>query len=908
MRTKFLLLLIFTMGIHLYSSQSSDTGTEITYPTPAAASLATYNNVPVSMQTGVPDISYPLISVPTNSKKVQINLGLNYHSGNTGSDQGTGNVGKGWTLLGPSMISKELIADFDEKYDDAEVLHVYKKNEFDDMYNFSIPGESGKFRILRDTINNTFQILQLTPYTSKIEYHRNNNNSTLIIDSFTVTSDTGIQYKFQEYDISRQNVFLWAHPWNGGIMGNKKYRSAYHLTSILDEKNIEIVKYTYFRDIKQVQGDALSDEEYNKLVRIEIKDHGIIEINNEKVGRAIGSKDEEFELKNIVFKTFDQRFIKKYVFGYSAISDNFSRLLDYFKQIDSNNAEIEKYQFEYIGLSNNEPDQTNVSATLLRSVYLPTGGIIRYNFEIAPYDYTQKTITTDPVIEEFANVSFDKVNNGVKKYFFTVSSAKDIIIDAQNAGNLLNHSWSLQFFKKVGSTYQLAPYAMGSPIGYDPNAQLTRTINFEPGEYYAEVHSNDLNVQLFLPALFTASEKISEGGEKIITIPLYRSSRIKSIQHFNGVITNPVKSVNYDYSKFSNPSTPSGVQFDEGIIYTNIKITQSGDNGYSKYYFDTAYDYPQTLPYWPYYNITSKGVMKKKEDYNAVGQMVSENIFEYTMQEFDAPSYYLPSSSITVKTGWMREERVISKNYFSSGMIEAKKEVFRSLAHRYVSLEKSTSFDGSIQETHYLYPQDKNHQRLLAANITSTPLEVKAISKKNAADAGIQISKTETKYDNPAYLQPSSVVSYDSQNKLASEVTFNRYDAKGNPEQYTTKDGIPVSFVWGYSKTQPIAKIEGATYAQIEAYITDIVNKSNADVNDATEVDLQNALDTFRTLPQFSGFQITTYVYDPLVGMKTTTPPSGIRAVYRYDNAGRLKHIEDENGNILKKHEYNYSH
>lgn len=256
----------------------------------------------------------------------------------------------------------------------------------------------------------------------------------------------------------------------------------------------------------------------------------------------------------------------------------------------------------------------------------------------------------------------------------------------------------------------------------------------------------------------------------------------------------------------------------------------------------------------------------------------------------------------------MREERVISKNYFSSGMIEAKKEVFRSLAHRYVSLEKSTSFDGSIQETHYLYPQDKNHQRLLAANITSTPLEVKATSKKNAADAGIQISKTETKYDNPAYLQPSSVVSYDSQNKLASEVTFNRYDAKGNPEQYTTKDGIPVSFVWGYSKTQPIAKIEGATYAQIEAYITDIVNKSNADVNDATEVDLQNALDTFRTLPQFSGFQITTYVYDPLVGMKTTTPPSGIRAVYRYDNAGRLKHIEDENGNILKKHEYNYSH
>ncbi|RTZ48468.1 hypothetical protein EJ377_13050 (plasmid) [Chryseobacterium arthrosphaerae] len=61
-------------------------------------------------------------------------------------------------------------------------------------------------------------------------------------------------------------------------------------------------------------------------------------------------------------------------------------------------------------------------------------------------------------------------------------------------------------------------------------------------------------------------------------------------------------------------------------------------------------------------------------------------------------------------------------------------------------------------------------------------------NKKDSSDPGKIISRAETKYENPGNKYPSSVISYDAQNNLASEVTFNRYDIKGNLEQYTTKE------------------------------------------------------------------------------------------------------------------------
>lgn len=52
---------------------------------------------------------------------------------------------------------------------------------------------------------------------------------------------------------------------------------------------------------------------------------------------------------------------------------------------------------------------------------------------------------------------------------------------------------------------------------------------------------------------------------------------------------------------------------------------------------------------------------------------------------------------------------------------------------------------------------------------------------------------------------------------------------------------------------------------------------------------------------------MTSYTYEPLVGMTSQTDPRGYTLIYEYDTANRLKTIKDEDGNILEHYEYNYA-
>ncbi|WP_336687730.1 hypothetical protein [Chryseobacterium bernardetii] len=257
----------------------------------------------------------------------------------------------------------------------------------------------------------------------------------------------------------------------------------------------------------------------------------------------------------------------------------------------------------------------------------------------------------------------------------------------------------------------------------------------------------------------------------------------------------------------------------------------------------------------------------------------------------------------------------LSKNRFESilnNTIVTETEYFYdNPSHYQLSKQKKTSPESIITETVYQYAHEKNNQKLINANMIGIPLETTVIRKQNANDPnGKIISKTETKYDNPSNLLPSSVVSTDLQNVVSTEVSYDKYDSKGNLQQYTTKDGVSTVIIWGYNGTQPIAKIENAKLENIgQSFIDSIVNASNTDAaaeRNNDETTLLNAFKTFKD--NLSGYQITTYTYDPLIGVRSITPPSGIREVYLYDDAGRLKEIREQNntGKLLKEFNYHY--
>ncbi|CAD0002155.1 DUF5977 domain-containing protein [Flavobacterium salmonis] len=222
---------------------------------------------------------------------------------------------------------------------------------------------------------------------------------------------------------------------------------------------------------------------------------------------------------------------------------------------------------------------------------------------------------------------------------------------------------------------------------------------------------------------------------------------------------------------------------------------------------------------------------------------------------------------------------------------------------------------GEVLETKYYYPQDSEmsgepfKNELVAANMIGIPLDTQS------HNSGIKLSEQKTDYiktaDNlllPKYIYANKGTAIiDKIND--KKITFNQYDDKGNILQYTPESGTPVSIIWGYNKTQPIAKIENGTYDQIAGYVSNLQTLSNGDhdncvSNECTEQIFRNALNTLRS--SFPQSMVTTYTYNPLIGVTSVTDPKGNISYYEYDSFGRLKFVKDKDLNVLQKYCYNY--
>lgn len=266
-------------------------------------------------------------------------------------------------------------------------------------------------------------------------------------------------------------------------------------------------------------------------------------------------------------------------------------------------------------------------------------------------------------------------------------------------------------------------------------------------------------------------------------------------------------------------------------------------------------------------------------------------------------------------------------DYLNGNPIQTKTEYFYNNPLHYQPTSQKTVFpDSSEQVTDYQYAHEKGNTYLTGKNMVGIPLETTVTKKQNATDIGKVISQSRTDYptseadaktriinnvNNKDYPLPFEALSknLETGGNMEKQVSYDKYDNKGNLLQYTIKSGVPTTIIWGYNQTQPIAKIEGATYDQVSSLASSIINASNDDANDTVagnpkEADLLIALDNFRIA--FPQYQITTYSFDPLIGVRSITPPSGVREVYHYDTANRLEKVVDVTGKILKEYKYNY--
>ncbi|WP_312993138.1 hypothetical protein [Chryseobacterium flavum] len=291
-----------------------------------------------------------------------------------------------------------------------------------------------------------------------------------------------------------------------------------------------------------------------------------------------------------------------------------------------------------------------------------------------------------------------------------------------------------------------------------------------------------------------------------------------------------------------------------------------------------------------------------------------------------------------------------TKEYYGSTIIETKKtSTYNDNANYWhphpVQESIVTPLGTSIKK--YLYPSDfkkpvcgggricpdnndivgnqwNTYGGMVASNLFLPILEIsknednKYSLKENLYTSGITFYYALKKVRYSLLNAPIDFTNYSiASSDTTDEINFDLHDSKANPLQTTGKDNIPVTTIYGYNQTLPIATISGISYEQLmqvfglpatpAGYLSlDIVSKSNADKDEASEQILLNALETFRKNPALTGYQISTYTYNPLIGVTSITPPSGIRESYIYDTANRLEKVVDVNGNVLKEMKYNY--
>lgn len=183
--------------------------------------------------------------------------------------------------------------------------------------------------------------------------------------------------------------------------------------------------------------------------------------------------------------------------------------------------------------------------------------------------------------------------------------------------------------------------------------------------------------------------------------------------------------------------------------------------------------------------------------------------------------------------------------------------------------------------------------------------EIEAIEKKKGSEV---LSETRINYDkdwtnNQSYL-PKNIETSKGSQSLETQVAFENYDEFGNPLQVRKENGMFISYIWGYNKTQSIAKIENIKYSQIDPNLILAVQNASNNSYDGTEPALISALNDLRAaLP---GTMVTTYTYKPLVGVRTITNPNGDIVTYDYDDFGRLIRVYDAQGNPVSENEYHY--
>lgn len=573
---------------------------------------------------------------------------------------------------------------------------------------------------------------------------------------------------------------------------------------------------------------------------------------------------------------------------------------------------------------------------VLTKISYPTGGMKEFEFESNTFRYFQNlnapipTLQVPYEVENTDNHVYTQIHNAD---YSTINGICNVplIISGTEPVKLFIKLYPVAYYSSGNFSSNEPMYALFQLLGNGPSIVLQRTtptclghfIELVPGSYTIQVSSTENSIgSIIITKKNLTSQPIKQfvyGG----------GLRIKKITDKNllGVAT-PDREVNYEYGMFDNSNLTSGELYDgfyrsfatkrataPQVSYKNIKIYNTQNNGYTKHTYESYTDTPYfmnslNVGYFPKYFGYKNGLLKKVEIFDRYNNLLQETNNEYELTESGTFMYI--NSMLDYNFGWFFARpcwsKLISKTdkeYFYtnnqlSGTIEGTKTFTYNNANYKIAQETVVTANNETLSTKYYYPSDLGNVLLLNKNI------IGAILKTEAFRNNEKLSTQENVYKDwgSGFIAPELVKAAKGTNALEVRVKYNKIDlSNGNPEEVQQESGIKTSYIWGYNKTYPVAKIDNSTYNAIPVALISAIQTAS---NGTDENALIQAFENLRIAPAMLNAMITTYTYKPLVGISTVTDAKGDKMTYYYDGFNRLKEVRDKNGNILSQNQYHY--
>lgn len=216
-------------------------------PSPNAASLGKFADMPVGLYNGIPEINIPLYKISLGN--VEVPISLSYHSGGIMVVESSSNIGLGWALNAGGVITRSIHGLPDETAygyiaspfpqgtaclggvsatDFCYTNTIDKQNDTEpDMFYFNFNNVTGKFVFDKSGIPHTI------PY-SKIRIEQAN---SIPFSGWKITTEDGVQYIFNQMERTSNTVT--------STPDFPSYTSAWYLTQIQLPNSTKNISFEY---------------------------------------------------------------------------------------------------------------------------------------------------------------------------------------------------------------------------------------------------------------------------------------------------------------------------------------------------------------------------------------------------------------------------------------------------------------------------------------------------------------------------------------------------------------------------------------------------------------------------------------------------------------------------------------